>query len=168
VTRLACIIATCLLLAPAQVKAAAPEPLQIVDAIYARVLVKDSRRENFMVNNASGRRKYYTAGMVKLFRDAYAKTPKGDQGPIAVDPITNSQDPQVKAYDAQVERQDRTTATVLARLSDKPGPIGDTHTDIRYDFKLERGRWLIDNIRNDGAKEWWLRQTLERYVAKPW
>ena len=81
------------------------------------------------------------------------------------DPVTNSQDPLVRAFDTAIEKQDARTATVLVRISDKPGPITARarREFICYDMVLEHGRWVIDDIRGTIDTEWSLRKMLTNY-----
>jgi hypothetical protein len=78
-------------------------------------------------------------------------------GPPGFDPVSNSQDPLVRAPRVAVEKQDGRTATVAATFRSH-----DNESDtVRYDLVRERGAWKIDDIRGtvDG-KEWSLRKLL--------
>jgi hypothetical protein len=162
-----------LLLLPALPALAANGPDAPVTAIYQRVVASyDGKRNNtdngyFIWKSDKARRQYFSATTAKLWREADRLTPKGDEGPPGFDPVTNSQDPLLRAFDTTIERQDTKTATVLVRISEKPGPITQPvpRELIRYDMVLERGRWRIDDVRGTIDSEWSLRKMLIRYNA---
>jgi hypothetical protein len=166
-TRRFIVAIACLL--PAFAASAAPQdPDAVVGAIYKKVTAgKGDSGGQFIWLQDKDRRLYFTARTVKLWRDADDKTPKGDQGPISFDPVTNSQDPQVKAFDVAIEKQDATTATVVVHIAAKRGPIvapaRNAPTTIRYDMVREHGRWLIDDIRGTINAEWSLRKMLSNH-----
>jgi hypothetical protein len=156
-------LATLALLLPALPAQAAPQgPDVVVAAIYKKVTAgKGDHGGQFVWVQDKDRRLYFTARTVKLWRDAEAKTVKGDQGPISFDLITNSQDPQVKAFDVSIEKQDANAATIIVHIAEKRGPIMPLPgTTIRYDMVLEHGRWLIDDIRGTIDTEWSVRKML--------
>ena len=158
-------IALACLLAAFPALAAPQDPDAVVTAIYKKVTAgKGDSGGQFIWLQDKDRRLYFTARTVKLWRDADDKTPKGDQGPISFDPVTNSQDPQVRAFDVAIEKQDATTATVVVHIAAKRGPIvapaRSAPTTIRYDMVREHGRWLIDDIRGTINAEWSLRKML--------
>lgn len=136
-------------------------PEAVVRAIYKRIVATYAPSRRNTINGAftwskQNRHHYYAASLAKAWDRADAITAKGDQNPPSSDPITNSQDPLVAAYDIKVERRDATTATVLVHIADKPGPV--TPSDwgtITYDMVLERGRWRIDDIRPGLGKDAW-------------
>jgi hypothetical protein len=139
---------------------AAEGPAEIVAAIYKRIVPTfgpGNRKVHSAVTwSKKNRHHFYSAALVKAWDHADAITAKGDQNPPAADPITNSQDPMVAAYDVKVERQDAKTAIVIVHIGDKPGPVtpSDRGT-IFYDMVFERGRWRIDDIRPGTGKEAW-------------
>jgi hypothetical protein len=146
---------------------AADGPDAVIAAIYQRIIASyDAARNNtdngFFTWKKKARHQYYSASLAKAWDHADAITAKGDQNPPGACPITNSQDPLVRAFDVKVERQDGKTATVLVHISEKPGPV--TPSDwgtIYYDMVLERGRWRIDDIRPGIGKDAWsLRQEI--------
>jgi hypothetical protein len=158
---------------PALAAGADGGPTAPITAIYKRVVAsfdgKQNNKDNgyFIWKNDKTRRQYFSAGTAKLWREADRLTPKGDQGPLGFDPVTNSQDPLVLAFEPSIERQDAKSATVLVRISEKPGPITTPapREFIRYDMLLERGRWLIDDVRGTIDTEWSVRKIMADYVA---
>lgn len=153
--------------------AAETGPAAPVIAIYKRVVDsfdgKSSNTDNgyFIWKDDKTRRRYFSARTVKLWREADRLTPKGDESPPGFDPVTNSQDPLLRAFDTAIEKQDAKSATVLVRISDKPGPITQPAPRelIRYDMVREGGRWLIDDIRGTVDTEWSVRKVMSDYVA---
>jgi hypothetical protein len=148
-------------------------PAAPVTAIYQRVVASfdanGSNVENgtFITQDDKARRQYFSARTATLWREADRLTPQGDEGPLGFDPVTNSQDPLVRAFDTSIESQDAKAATVVARISDKSGPIAQASPRevIRYDMVLERGRWLIDDIRGTIDTAWSVRKIMADYVA---
>ncbi len=148
-------------------------PAAPVTAIYQRVVAsydgKQNNAENgtFIMKSDKARRRYFSARTAKLWREADRLTPKGDVDPLDFDPVTNSQDPLVRAFDTSIERQDAKSATVVVRISEKPGPIAQPapREFIRYDMVLERGRWLIDDIRGTVDTAWSVRKIMADYIA---
>lgn len=174
ITRRACVALALLLPAvPALAAEANAGPAAPVTAIYQRVVASFDGKQNnadngyFIWKDDRARRRYFSAATAKLWRDADRLTPKGDQGPLGFDPATNSQDPLVRAFDTAIEKQDARTATVLVRISEKPGSITQPapREFIRYDMVLERGRWVIDDIRGTIDTEWSVRKIMADYVA---
>ena len=81
-------------------------------------------------------------------------------GPPGFDPVTNSQDPMVRAFAVAVEKQDGRSATVAATFRSH----NDKSITVRYDLVRERGAWKIDDIRGivDG-EEWSVRKMLRDF-----
>ncbi len=148
-------------------------PAVPVTAIYKRVVEsfdgKQNNSENgyFIWKDDKTRRQYFSARTAKLWREADRLTPKGDESPPGFDPVTNSQDPLVRAFDTSIERQDAKSATVVVRISEMPGPITQPapREFIRYDMVLQRGRWVIDDIRGTVDTEWSVRKIMADYIA---
>jgi hypothetical protein len=120
----------CLLaIAALPARAAGDGPDAVVTAIYQGVVTSYDGKSNntdngyFIWKNDTARRQYFSARTAKLWRAADRLTPKGDESPPGLDPVTNSQDPLVRAFDTLIETQDAKSATVLVRISEKPGPI---------------------------------------------
>jgi hypothetical protein len=162
-------LAVSLALTPAL--AADAGPTAPIAAIYKRIVASlDKERRNtdngaFVWLTDKNRRQYFSARTAKLWRDADRLTPKGDQGPLGFDPVTNSQDPLVQSFDLAIEKQDATSATVAVHIADTSGAIaaptpGGT---VRYDMVIERGRWVIDDIRGTIDTAWSLRKILSDY-----
>jgi hypothetical protein len=146
------------LAASASLAAAADSPAALIAAIYKRAAagLGDSGGQ-FVWLNAKSRPRWLSASLTKLWNAVDAKVAPGDMGPPGFDPVSNSQDPLVRAPKVAVEKDDGRTATVAATFrSHRRKP--DT---VRYDLVRERGAWKIDDIRGtvDG-KEWSIRKLL--------
>ena len=80
---------------------------------------------------------------------------KGDGGPIDFDPVTNSQDPDVKSFKVVAEKQEADKATVAVTIESHQREARAKPADktIRYDFVHEAGQWKIDDIKGavDGS-----------------
>lgn len=158
-------LAALLLSPPAQ---AADDPAAPLRAIYKRVVASyDAKRNNtdngyFIWKDDRTRARWFSAAMVKLWHEAEARTAKGDQGPPGFDPVTNSQDPLVRAFVLAIEKQDARAATVVVRIAARPGPLPPPTAagTLRYDMVRENSRWLIDDIRGAIDTPWSLRQLL--------
>ena len=144
---------------------AANDPLAITNAIYTRVSAgKGDEGGQFVWLEKRDRPRFLSKSFTALWNKADAATPKGDQGPPGFDPITNSQDPMVKSFKAEVETQDDTTATIAITMdrtfSGPPQPSVADDT-VRFDFVRDGTQWKIDNVRGavDG-KPWSIRRIL--------
>ena len=141
---------------------AAEGPDALIAAIYKRIVGsynaerRTSENGVFTWGKKKDRHHYYSASLAKAWDHAEAITAVGDQRPPAADPMTNSQDSLVRAFDVVIERRDKKSATVIAHISQDPGPVkpSDWGT-IAYDMVFERGRWRIDDIRPGAGKDAW-------------
>ena len=93
---------------PPQASAAPPTadgPAGIVTAIYTRAAKgKGDGGGAFVIENKAAKAKYLSKSLVAFWAKADAHTPKGDVGPIDFDPVTNSQDPDVKSFKVAAEK----------------------------------------------------------------
>ncbi len=149
------------LLAAGASSAAQGDPLAIVSAIYARAIKEDGG--NFLTLEHKDRIKYMSKSLVALWKKAEDNTPEGDVL-IDADPVSNSQDPDIKSFTVKQERREANRATVAATFTES-GERGRKSTldlTVRYDFVREGGRWLIDDIRGAvDVKPWSIRENLE-------
>ena len=83
-------------------------------------------------------------------------------GPPGFDPVSNSQDPLVRAPKVAVEKQDDKSAIVAATFRS----YNDKSITVRYDLVRERGAWKIDDIRGtvDG-EEWSVRKMMRDFLT---
>lgn len=144
---------------------AADDPAGIVTAIYTRVAKgKGDSGGNFVIENKAAKARYLSQGLNTLWAKADARTRKDEAGPVDFDPVTNSQDPDVKSFKVVAEKQDAEKATIAVTLESHGSPPAKAADRIiRYDFVRENGQWRIDDFRGaaDG-KPWSIRAILTR------
>lgn len=139
------------------------DPSAIVNAIYARAAKgKGDGGGAFIIENKAAKAKYLSKSLVKLWAQADAHTPKGDVGPVDFDPVTNSQEPDVKSFTVITEKLDADKAviavTITGRHAPSPKPADQM---IRYNFVRDDGQWKIDDISGSSDGEAWsIRQML--------
>jgi hypothetical protein len=80
-----------------------------------------------------------------------------------MDPVTNSQDPDVKAFRVAANKQgaDKATDAVTIESHQRDSRANPADKAIRYDFVHEAGQWKIDDINGavDGSR-WSVRALL--------
>jgi hypothetical protein len=141
----------------------ANDPVAIVTAIYTRAAKgKGDGGGGFVIESKAAKAKYLSKSLIALWAQADAHTPKGDVGPIDFDPVTNSQEPDVKSFKVVTEKLEADKAviavTIVGRGAPRAHPVDDT---IRYNFVREAGRWKIDDISGASDGEAWsIRQML--------
>lgn len=143
---------------------AADDPTAIVTAIYSRVARgKGDAGGNFVFDSKAAKAKYLSKGLTTLWIKADARTRKGDAGPVDFDPVTNSQDPDVKSFKVAVERQEPDKATIAVTLESHGSPRRNAaDSTIRYDFVREAGQWRVDDFRGAvEGKPWSIRAILK-------
>lgn len=154
-------IAAIFLSAMARVEAATPDPVAIVHSIYDGT----SKREMAFGLDPAERRKFLSKSTVALWDLAEAKSnPNGDEiGAIDFDITTNTQGADVKSYSIVSNKVSGKAATVVVKL-ELDNWIRNSPDDlvIRYEFILEDGSWMIDDMSSTtGGKPWTLREILE-------
>jgi hypothetical protein len=139
------------------------DPVAIVNAIYARAAKgKGDGGGAFIIENKAARAKYLSKALVTLWAKADAHTPKGDVGPIDFDPVTNSQEPDVKSFNVVAEKLEADKAVIAVTLAGRGAPRAKAADNtIRYNFVHDGGQWKIDDIlgANDG-EPWSIRDML--------
>lgn len=142
---------------PALAKPPADDPANVVTGIYTRASQgKGDSGGNFVVGNKVARSKYLSKSLAALWARAEARTRKGEAGPIDFDPVTNSQDPDVKSFRVTVEKQegDKTAiaVTIEGHQGPRPKPADQT---VRYHLVREEDQWKIDDIRGTADERPW-------------
>jgi hypothetical protein len=137
--------------------AAADDPAGILTAIYTRVAEgKGDSGGTFVFENKVAKAKYLSKSLVALWAKADARRRKGDGGPVDFDPVTNSQDPDVKSFKVVAERQETDKAVIAVTIDSRQGPPRKpADQTIRYDFVREAGGWKIDEIKGAADSEAW-------------
>jgi hypothetical protein len=140
--------------------AAAPSPTDptgILNAIYTRAAKgKGDGGGAFIIENKAAKAKYLSKSLVELWAKADAHTPKGDVGPVDFDPVTNSQEPDVKAFKMTVEKQDADKAAIAVVITGRNAPARKAADQtIRYEFVRDAAEWKIDDIKGASDGEPW-------------
>src|ERR1700688_1051801 len=121
----------------------ASDPVAIVTAIYIRAAKgKGDGGGGFVIENKAAKAKYLSKSLIELWAKADAHTPKGDVGPVDFDPVTNSQDPDVKSFKVDVEKLEADKAVIAITIAGRGAPrVHSVDDTIRYNFV--RGQWKI-------------------------
>ena len=145
------------------------DPVAIVTAIYTRVAKgKGDGGGGFVIENNAAKAKYLSKSLVRLWADADAHTPKGDIGPIDFDPVTNSQEPDVKSFKVVTEKLEADKAVIAVTISGHHAPPAKSEDQvIRYNFVRDDGQWKIDDISGavDG-EAWSIRDILKESLKE--
>jgi hypothetical protein len=144
--------------------ASASDPVAIVTAIYTRAAKgKGDGGGTFVIENKAAKAKYLSKSLIALWAKADARTPKGDVGPVDFDPVTNSQDPDVKSFKVTPDKMEADKAalsvTMTSHREARKFPADDT---VHYDFVREGNAWKIDDIKGSvDGEAWGIRAMLE-------
>lgn len=146
---------------------AASDPVGIVTEIYTRVIKgKGDQGGGFVIDSKAAKAKYLSKPLIALWAKADAATPKDEVGAIDFDPVTNSQDPDVKSFTLATEKLEADKATIAVTLtSHRAERTNPADNVIRYDFAHEGDSWKIDDIRGavDGTP-WSIRALLTQFL----
>ena len=140
------------------------DPVGIVTAIYTRAAKgKGDGGGGFVIENKAAKARYLSNALVALWAKADARTRKGDGGPVDFDPVTSSQDPDVKPFKVAAEKQaaDKATIAVTIESRQREARANPADKTIRYEFVHEASQWKIDDIKGavDGSP-WSIRALL--------
>jgi Protein of unknown function (DUF3828) len=137
--------------------AATEDPVAILNAIYARAAKgKGDGGGAFIIVTKAAKAKYLSKALVALWAKADAHTPKGDVGPVDFDPVTNSQEPDVKSFTVTPEKLEADKAVIAVTIAGRGAPRANpADNTIRYDFVRDDGRWKIDDISGSSDGEAW-------------
>jgi hypothetical protein len=139
------------------------DPVAIVNSIYARAARgKGDGGGAFIIENKTAKAKYLSKSLITLWAKADAHTPKGDVGPVDFDPVTNSQEPDVKSFAVSPEKSDAGMAIVAVTITGRNPPHANAaDAVIRYNFVRDAGQWKINDISSaEDGKPWSLRSML--------
>ena len=143
--------------------ASASDPVAIVTAIYTRVAKgKGDGGGGFVIENKAAKAKYLSKSLIALWTRADAHTPKGDVGPVDFDPVTNSQDPDVKSFKVVADKLEADKAAIAVTITGSQPRTNSADETVHYDFVREGDKWKIDDIKGavDGAP-WSIRGMLQ-------
>jgi hypothetical protein len=132
------------------------DPVAIINAIYTRAAKgKGDGGGAFIIENKAAKAKYLSKSLVELWAKADADTPKGEVGPIDFDPVTNSQEPDVKSFKLMAEKLETDKAVIAATIIGRMPRAKPADNVIRYNFVREAGQWKIDDISGTIDGEAW-------------
>lgn len=142
---------------PALAQTPAPaDPVAILTAIYTRVAKgKGDGGAAFVTENKAAKAKYLSKALGSLWAKADAHTPKGDVGPIDFDPVTNSQEPDVKSFKVDAEKTEADKAALAVTITGHCNDRKPADQIVRYDFVREANSWKIDDIKGSSDGETW-------------
>ena len=145
--------------APRSAGAAQPspnDPVAILNAIYARAARgKGDGGGAFVIESKAAKAKYLSKSLVDLWARADANTPKGDVPPIDFDPVTNSQEPDVKSFKVEAEKLETDRAVIAVTVTGRMPRAKASDNTVRYNFVRDDGKWKIDDISGTIDGEAW-------------
>ena len=134
----------------------ANNPVAILTAIYTRAAKgKGDGGGAFIIETKAAKAKNLSKSLVMLWAKADAHTPKGDVGPVDFDPVTNSQDPDVKSFKIDAERLEADKATIAVTITGHRNDRKPADEVVRYEFVREANSWKIDDIKGSSDGEAW-------------
>ena len=132
------------------------DPIAIVTAIYTRAAKgKGTDGGGFVYENKAAKAKYLSKSLIALWAKADAHTPNGDVGPIDFDPVSNSQDPDIKSFKVNAEKLEADKATIAVTLTSAEAARKPGDEVVRYELVREAGGWKIDDIKGKSDGEPW-------------
>lgn len=132
------------------------DPVAILSAIYTRAAKgKGDGGGSFIIANKAAKAKYLSKSLIELWAKADAHTPKGDVGPVDFDPVTNSQEPDVKSFKVNPDKLESDKATISVTFAGHRNDRKPSDLVIRYEFVREGGAWKIDDIKGASDGEPW-------------
>lgn len=131
------------------------DPAAILTAIYTRAAKgKGDGGGAFIIENKAAKAKYLSKALVALWAKADAHTRKGDVGPVDFDPVTNSQEPDVKSFKVDAENMEADKAVITVTITGHRNDRKPADQVVRYDFVRE-ANWKIDDIKGSSDGEAW-------------
>jgi len=134
----------------------ASDPVAILTAIYTRAAKgKGDGGGAFIIETKAAKAKYLSKSLVALWARADAHTPKGDVGPVDFDPVTNSQEPDVKSFKLDTEKLESDKATIAVTIAGHRNDRKPADQVVRYEFVREANSWKIDDIKGSSDGQAW-------------
>src|ERR1700731_1623591 len=122
----------------------ANDPVAIVTAIYARAAKgKGDGGGGFVIENKAAKAKYLSKSLIELWAKADAHTPKGDVGPIDFDPVTNSQDSDVKSFKLVTEKLEADKVAIAVTIIGSRPRAKAADQTVHYDFVRDGDKWKM-------------------------
>ncbi|MBB4016022.1 MULTISPECIES: DUF3828 domain-containing protein [Chelatococcus] len=157
-------LAAVALVSSAPAMAAAGEPDAVVRAIYDRAAQGQGDEGGMFLFDEAVRRRNFSSALDALWRKAEAIAEANDEPVLDFDPVTNSQDPDVKSFTVASEARTDATAllavTLTGRFTERARAADAV---VRYVLILEDGSWRIDDLRGSvDGEAWSLREILKQ------
>ena len=160
ITRRSLVLTSLLIATDAPLSRAEPatsdDPVSIVTAIYTRAAKgKGNSGGGFVIDGKAAKAKYLSKALIALWAKADAHTQKGDVGPIEFDPVSNSQDPDIKSFKVNAEKLDADKATIAVSMTSAHSGRKAGDEVVRYELVREMNGWKIDDIKGFSDGEAW-------------
>jgi hypothetical protein len=126
------------------------DPQTFVAQVYRRFIAAESAHSSYQPPDG-----IYTARLAKLLRDDKRKA-KGEVGCVDFDFWVNAQDWTITQLTVTSADQGPEQKTVIAKFLN----LGDPQ-EIRFDFRRNTGRWLLDDVHSVSAPPWTLSELLK-------
>jgi hypothetical protein len=128
-------------------------PRDIVVEIYRISAGADGKYHGPSAFNDTGvRNRYFSRSLLTAVVKMEKLSRKTNEPILDFDPVTSSQDPDVKALQITVESETAAKVVVAVRFLS----FDDTEPSIvRYDLIQERNGWKIDDMRGEHGKDAW-------------
>lgn len=126
------------------------DPKAFVTEVYRRYVAAQSSHADYTAPED-----IYTARLAKLIRDDRRKA-KGEVGCLDFDFWADGQDWRISNVVVTSADDGPDRKTVIAKFHNI-----DKTEDIRFDFRREAGRWLLDDVHSMTEPKWTLSETLK-------
>lgn len=148
---------------PSTTPVAVEEPRDIVAAIY-RLALADLRKANAASPffDRAARAKYFSKSFDVLVTSNETEAAHEGAAAIDFDPITASQDSEIKNLTLKTDLIDLTKAIVSASFVNHGQP-----TVVTYAFVKQDGAWKVDDIRGTTEKEAWSVRKILKDTGRP-
>jgi Protein of unknown function (DUF3828) len=150
--RLICALAavSCSCLAVLQAATRIDDSKTFVTEVYRRYVAAQSSHSDYAAPDD-----IYTARLAKLIRDDRRKA-KGEVGCLDFDFWVNGQDYKISNVNITSTDQGPDRKTIIAKFHNI-----DKVEEIRFDFRREAGRWLLDDVHSMTDPKWTLSEILK-------
>lgn len=137
-------------------------PSAVVAAIYrtAAGVGGDYSHSISVIADPRSRAHYLSERLQRELKEMDARTPAGDAPDLDFDPITGSQDPDVRGLRIATEAEGAQAAIVRAEFH-RGGEKGELIV-LHYSLTRESGAWRVDDIAEQGKDGWRLSAILKR------
>jgi hypothetical protein len=121
----------------------------------------DDAKSTILWDNNRKQMKIFSQSLMELWAKADKRAAGG--AVIDFDPVSNSQDPDIKSVDVATKSNSGNRATIAATLTPTGRRVNATTDVVRYDFVREHDEWKIYDIRGRAESQpWAVRDMLAR------